>query len=148
MEESVVLIGEVRGIMKGFSPALQDEVSAHVMLSEAIKTSEIEGEYFSREDVLSSLMMNLGLIDYMLPSKNKNADAVAQLMIEVRKNYNQPLTLEMMLHWHEILMKHHNNAQGGALRSCSEPMQVISGRYGDIQVHYEAPPSKDLPLLV
>lgn len=148
VEESVVLIGEVRGIMKGFSPALQDEVSAQVMLSEAIKTSEIEGEYFSREDVMSSLMMNLGLIDYVLPSKNKNADAIAQLMIEVRKNYNQPLTLEMILHWHEILMRHHNNIHGGALRSSSEPMQVISGRYGDIQVHYEAPPSKDLSLLL
>ena len=148
VEESVVLIGEVRGIMKGFSPVLQDEVSAQVMLSEAIKTSEIEGEYFSREDVMSSLMMNLGLIDYVLPSKNKNADAIAQLMIEVRNNYNQPLTLEMILHWHEILMKHHNNIHGGALRSSSEPMQVISGRYGDIEVHYEAPPSKDLPLLL
>ena len=148
VEESVVLIGEVRGIMKGFSPALQDEVSAQVMLSEAIKTSEIEGEYFSREDVMSSLMMNLGLIDYVLPSKNKNADAIAQLMIEVRNNYNQPLTLEMILHWHEILMKHHNNIHGGSLRSRSEPMQVISGKYGDIQVHYEAPPSKDLPLLL
>ena len=148
VEESVVLIGEVRGIMKGFSPALQDEVSAQVMLSEAIKTSEIEGEYFSREDVMSSLMMNLGLVDYVLPSKNKNADAIARLMIEVRKNYNQPLTLEMILHWHKILMKHHADIHGGALRSSSKPMQVISGRYGDIEVHYEAPPSKDLPLLL
>ena len=84
VEESVVLIREVRGIMKGFSPALQDEVSAQVMLSNAIKTSEIDGEYFSREDVMSSLMMNLGLVDYLLQSKNKNADAIAQLMIEVR----------------------------------------------------------------
>ena len=83
VEESVVLIGEVRRIMKGFSSALQDEVSAQVMLSEAIKTSEIEGEYFSREDMMSSLMMNLGLVDYLLQSKNKNADAIALLMIEV-----------------------------------------------------------------
>lgn len=148
VEKSVVLIGEVRGIMKGFSTALEDEVSAQVMLSEAIKTSEIEGEYFSREDVMSSIMMNLGLIEYVIPSKNKNADSIAQLMIEVRKNYNEPLTLEMILHWHEILMKHHSNINGGALRSSSEPMQVISGRYGDIQVHYEAPDSKDLPLLL
>ena len=148
IEESVVLIGEVRGIMKGFTPTLQDEVSAQVMLSEAIKTSEIEGEYFSREDVMSSLMMNLGLLDYALPSKNKNADAIAQLMIEVKKNYNQPLTLELILHWHKILMSHHNNIKGGSLRNSSEPMQVISGRYGDIKVHYEAPPSKDLPQLM
>ncbi|NLB79819.1 MAG: Fic family protein [Clostridiaceae bacterium] len=147
IEESVVLIGEVRGIMKGFTPTLQDEVSAQVMLSEAIKTSEIEGEHFSREDVMSSLMMNLGLLDYALPSKNKNVDAIAQLMIEVKKNYNQPLTLELILHWHKILMSHHNN-KGGSLRNSSEPMQVISGRYGDIKAHYEAPPSKDLPQLM
>lgn len=148
VEESAVLIGEVRGIMKGFTPALQDEVSAQVMLSEAIKTSEIEGEYFSREDVMSSLMMNLGLIDYVLPTKNKNADSIAKLMIEVRKNYNQPLTLKMILQWHKILMSHYNNIHAGALRSSSVQMQVISGRYGDIQVHYEAPPSKDLPQLL
>ena len=148
VEECVVLIGEVRGIMKGFTPALHNEVSAQVMLSEAIKTSEIEGEYFSREDVMSSLMMNLGLADYQLPTKNKNADAIALLMIEVRNNYYKPLTLQMILNWHEILMKHHKSIQGGALRSGSEPMQVISGRYGDIQVNYEAPPAKDLPLLL
>ncbi len=148
VEESVVLIGEVRGITKGFSDALQEEVSAQVMLSEAIKTSEIEGEYFSREDVMSSLMMNLGLLNYVLPSKNKKADAIAQLMIEVRKNYNEPLTLEMILNWHKTLMNHQNNVSSGALRSSSEPMKVVSGRYGDIKVHYEAPPSKDLPLLL
>ena len=45
VEESVMLIEEVRGIMKDFSTKLQDEVSAQVMLSEAIKTSEIEGTY-------------------------------------------------------------------------------------------------------
>lgn len=148
IEESVILIGEVRGIIKGFTPALLDEVSVQVMLSEAIKTSEIEGEYFSREDVMSSLMMNLGIQNYLLPTKNKNADAIARLMIEVRNNFNQPLTLQMILHWHKVLMIHQNNITGGSLRCSPEPMQVISGRYGDIQVHYEAPPSKDLPLLL
>ena len=45
-------------------------------------------------------------------------------------------------------MNHHNNVSGGVLRSSSEPMKVVSGRYGDIKVLYEAPPSKDLPLLL
>ena len=148
VEESVVLIGEVRGIMKGFSPTLQEEVSAQVMLSEAIKTSEIEGEYFSREDVMSSLKVNLGVIDYVLPSKNKNADAIARLMIEVRKSYNEPFTLEMILNWHKVLMSGQDAINGGLLRSGAKPMQVVSGRYGDVQVHYEAPPSKDLHQLL
>ena len=69
-------------------------------------------------------------------------------MIEVRKNYDEPLTLEMILDWHKVLMTRQNNISGGALRSSSEPMQVISGQYGNIQVHYEAPPSKDLPQLL
>lgn len=145
IEKSVVLIGEVRGIMQGFSSALQEEILGQVMMSEAIKTSEIEGEYFSREDVMSSLMMNLGVVKYVSPSKNRSADAITQLMIEVRKSYNKPFTLTMILHWHKLLMNHQRDIHAGMLRSSSEPMQVISGRYGDFEIHYEAPPSKDLP---
>ena len=37
------------------------EVIIDLMVSEAIKTSEIEGEYLSRKEVLSSIRKNLGL---------------------------------------------------------------------------------------
>ena len=118
------------------------------MLSEAIQTSQIEGEYFSRENVMSSLKMNLGLESLHRPSTNMKADAVAKLMIEVKKDFTKPLTLQLLLDWHKILMSNENRIQAGAIRQGTEAMQVISGHYGEIEVHYEAPPSKSLPELL
>lgn len=47
--------GEISGLIQGLSDNLKQETILELMLSEAIKTSEIEGEYFSREDVISSI---------------------------------------------------------------------------------------------
>lgn len=55
--------GEIDGIIQGLPNQLKQETLLQLMMSEALKTSEIEGEYISREDVLSSLRNNLGLND-------------------------------------------------------------------------------------
>jgi len=77
-------LGEINGIVMGFSEENKQDLFAEVMLSEALKTSEIEGEYFSREDVMSSLKANLGIKDYHQNNRNKKANAIAHLMIEVQ----------------------------------------------------------------
>lgn len=141
-------LGEANGMLHSFSPESRQEVFTELMLAEALKTSEIEGEYFSREDVMSSLKVNLGVKDFHLNTRNKKANAIAQLMIEVQKNSSTPLTEELLLHWHKILMESEKGITAGQLRTGTEPMQVVSGRYGDFTVHYEAPPSNDLPKLI
>lgn len=118
------------------------------MLSEALKTSVIEGAYFSREDVMSSIKVNLGIKDFHHNTRNKKANAIAQLMIEVQKSSNVALTEDLLLQWHEILMNAEKGISAGAFRTGTEPMQVISGRYGDFTVHFEAPSSGDLPTLI
>ena len=77
-------LGEAKGMLSSFSQENKQEVFTEIMLSEALKTSEIEGEYFSREDVMSSLKVNLGVKDFHKTSKNKKANAIALLMIEVQ----------------------------------------------------------------
>lgn len=141
-------LGEANGILNTFSPEIRQEVFTELMLAEAMKTSEIEGEYFSREDVMSSLKVNLGMKDFHLSTRNKKANAIAQLMIEVQKNSNTPLTEDLLLHWHKILMDSEKGISAGLFRTGTEPMQAVSGRYGDFTVHYEAPPSGDLPKLI
>ena len=148
IQELTLILGEVRGLMQGFSKEVLDDVFVQIMLSEAIQTSQIEGEYFSREDVISSLKMNLRLESIHRPTANVKADAVAKLMIEVKKDFTKPLTLQLLLDWHKILMSNENRIQSGIIRQGAEPMQVISGHYGEIEVHYEAPPSKLLPELL
>jgi Fic family protein len=53
--------GHMNGILKTLPQNIQMEAIIDIMVSEAIKTSEIEGEYLSRPDVMSSIRNNLGL---------------------------------------------------------------------------------------
>ena len=52
-------VGHVTGILKAIPDDLQIETLIEIMVAEAIKTSEIEGEFLSRRDVVSSIKKNL-----------------------------------------------------------------------------------------
>ncbi|WP_374164049.1 Fic family protein [Arcticibacter sp. MXS-1] len=138
--------GEVNGLIQGLPDTLKQETLLQLMLSEAVKTSEIEGEYLSREDVMSSIRNNLGLNDMPVYVKDQRASGVAQLLVEVRKDFQEPLTLDMLKAWHRLLFAATiSRVNAGAWRQDDAPMQVISGAYGREIVHYEAPPSTQVP---
>lgn len=137
--------GEVNGMVMGLSEDLRQETQLQLMMSEAVKTSEIEGEFISREDVMSSIRNNLGLNSNPVFIKDKLAGGVAQLMIEVRNSFSEPLHLNTLLDWHRMLMAGVKHINSGQWRTGSEPMQVVSGAYGRETIHYEAPPSLEVP---
>src|SRR5690606_17958867 len=95
--------GEVNGLIQGLPNTLKQETLLQLMLSEAVITSEIEGEYLSREDVMSSIRNNLGLNDTPVFVKDQRASGVAQLMVEVRKSFREPLTLDILKDWHRLV---------------------------------------------
>jgi Fic family protein len=138
-------LGEVSGLLYGRSKTLQDETLMQFMLTEAIKTSEIEGEFISREDIMSSLRNNLGLNQTLISIKDKRATNITALMLEVKKSFDEPLTLQMLQHWHRTLMAHALHVNPGAWRTGTAAMQIISGAYGAEVVHFEAPPSAEVP---
>ncbi len=148
IQEFASELDEVSGLFVNVSEENKREILLQVVVSEALKTSEIEGEYFSREDVMSSLQMQLGVLDYPINSKNKKAQAISELMLHVRNDYQKALTLSMIKKWHQTLMKFDKTVKEGKWRSSKEPMQIISGRVGKIEVHFEAPAAKDLPKLL
>ncbi|NDP21855.1 MAG: Fic family protein [Paludibacter sp.] len=147
-QEFATQLGEVNGLFVNVSETNKQEIILQVILSEALKTSEIEGEYFSREDIMSSLQKQLGIADYVTLSKDKRANAISELMLQVRNDYQNPLTLQMLRQWHQTLMKFDKIVHEGEWRASENPMQIISGRAGKIEIHFEAPPSKDLPRLL
>ena len=53
--------GRADGLLAALPESLQTETIIALMASEAIKSSEIEGDLLSRPDVMSSIMNNLGL---------------------------------------------------------------------------------------
>lgn len=76
--------GHITGILKALPEETQMEAIIDMMVTEAIKTSEIEGEYLSRKDVLSSIRKNLGLVSSPEYIKDRKAAGIGELMIDVR----------------------------------------------------------------
>lgn len=138
-------VGHVSGILKSLPDNMQVEALIDVMLAEAIKTSEIEGEYLSRKDVLSSIRKNLGLINKPEHIRDKKAEGIAEMMMDVRNSFKEPLTKDKLYGWHKMLMANNNKIDVGKWRTQEAPMQVISGALGKQKIHFEAPPSATIP---
>jgi Fic family protein len=138
-------VGKVSGILGTLPEGMKQDAIVDIMLAEAIKTSEIEGEYPNRKDVLSSIRKNLGLNHSTENIKDKSAIGLAELMTDVRESYKEQLTTEKIFAWHKMLLGENKNLEVGQWRTHAEPMQVISGAMGKIKVLYEAPPSAKVP---
>jgi Fic family protein len=138
-------VGRVSGILEGLPEETKQDVIVDIILAEAIKTSEIEGEYPSRKDVLSSIRKNLGLQHSPEHIKDKSAAGLGELMIDIRRTFKEPLTEAKLFAWHKMLLRENKKLEVGQWRTHEEPMQVISGAMGKEKVHYEAPPSSKVP---
>jgi Fic family protein len=149
LDEKLFLFGRktahLAGILNAMPEKEQQKAMISAMLSEALKTSEIEGEYFSREDVLSSIHKNLDIPTHTHVSPSKKAMGIATLMTTLRHTYTLPLTQQMIWEWHKLLMVDHPHIAIGQWRTHTEPMRVISGSIGKTKTHFEAPPSHQIP---
>lgn len=146
LAEFLMKSGQITGMIAGLGDFDQTETTLEMMVVEAIKTSEIEGEFLSRQDVMSSIKKNLGIHENQpLLVKDERAKGIAKLMIHVRSSYAEPLSAAMLFEWHEMLMEGNRYIQAGQWRSGLEPMQVVSGALGKEKIHFEAPPSERVP---
>ena len=136
--------GKVDGLLEGLPETAKTEAMIDLMVSEAIKTSEIEGEYLSREDVLSSIRNNLGLASSAQP-RDQRAEGISELMIDVRNSFSEKLTKAKLFSWHGMVMKGNQRIKSSKWRTHKESMQVVSGPVGKVKVHFEAPPSERVP---
>ncbi len=134
-------VGRVSGLLEGLPEKIKTETMIDVMVSEAIKTSEIEGEYLSRKDVMSSIRNQLNLPQTQEQVRDQRANGAGQLITVIRRDYTRKLTKKMLMDWHKMLMQGSKGITIGKWRTYEEPMQVISGPIGKEKVHFEAPPS-------
>jgi Fic family protein len=149
VEDALLSFSEKAGRVSGILEALPDETKqdlvVDIILAEAIKTSEIEGEFPNRKDLLWSIRKNLGLHTGTEHIKDKSAVGLGELMIDVRKTFKEPLTQEKLFAWHRLLLGENKQIEIAQWRSHEDPMQVISGALGKEKLHYEAPPSSVVP---
>ncbi len=136
--------GHISGILKTLPENTQLETIIDTMVAEAMKTSEIEGEYLSRKDVASSIRNKLGLNKKPDTVKDKMAKGAGELMVDVWQTFAEPLTKEKLFAWHSMLLGTNKTINTGAWRKHKQPMQVVSGAIGKEKIHFEAPPSSQV----
>jgi Fic family protein len=137
--------GYVSGMLNAMPKDAQLEAIINMLVVEAMKTSEIEGEYLSQEDIISSIRNQLGLNEERKPVKDKKAEGIGELMVDVRNTYADELTETKLFDWHRMLLKQSRGISVGAWRKGEAPMQIVSGTIGNETVHFEAPPSARVP---
>jgi Fic family protein len=137
--------GEFVGVFRHVGVNDQNALRIEFMSDEAVKTSEIEGEILDRDSVQSSLRHQFGLgpEGSAIPAAERG---IANLMSDLFKHFADPLDDTTLFAWHTHLMggaKHVKTI--GAYRTHREPMQVVSGPIHKPTVHFEAPPSQNMP---
>ncbi|NJN48483.1 MAG: Fic family protein [Alkalinema sp. RL_2_19] len=136
--------GELYGTVKHIDATEQQLLTIEIMLDEAMKTSEIEGEYLNRDSVQSSIRRNLGL-DTSRRSAPPAEAGIAEMMVNLYQGYADPLSHESLYQWHQMLMNGRRDIEAiGCYRTHQEAMQVVSGRIDKPTIHFQAPPSASI----
>ena len=137
--------GVVVGALKHVGEDQRSNLVIELISTEAVKTSEIEGEILDRASVQSSLRRNFGLgtKDRRVPPAEQG---IADMLTDLYRGFGAPLTHEKLFAWHTMVMMGRKDVKDiGRYRTHQEPMQVVSGAIYQPTIHFEAPPSSRMP---
>ena len=120
---------------------------ADALFNEAINTALIEGEVLNRDSVKASIAKKFGFNDVDYKKLDENTNNLIEIIIDANTNYNEDLTLERLLGWHNALFPKGysglNKINTASFRG-EETMQIVGGYAGNEVVYYEAPPRANL----
>lgn len=137
--------GEILGAVRHVSGDDRDRLRIELLSEEALRTSAIEGEMLDRSSVQSSLRRQFGLAMDGAPARPRE-QGIAEMMVDVYSTYAAPLTHDTLHRWHGMLLSHDRGLETiGAYRRHDDAMQIVSGRLERPVVHFEAPPSAQVP---
>jgi Fic family protein len=142
--------GRHLGRMEALGFDLRSEASVTALTNEVVKSSAIEGERLSTDEVRSSVARQLGIEVAGLPRPSREVDGVVEMMIDATRNCAAPLTSDRLFAWHAALCPTGRSGMYaitvGAWRDGEAgPMQVVSGPLGNERVHYQAPDARLVP---
>jgi len=135
--------GRLLGAWQHLAADTQDQLKIDLLSDEALKTSEIEGEYLDRASVQSSVRRQFGM---SVDRRAGPAEAgIAELMVACFQGFDKPLTHDALFDWHRLICSGRKDLKTiGAYRQHPEAMQVVSGPLQKPKVHFEAPPSAEM----
>nr|WP_248295728.1 DUF4172 domain-containing protein [Legionella pneumophila] len=128
---------ECAGIIIGSSQHISQEGKQNLfidlMCTDALDSSEIEGEHLNRDSVQSSIKKELGL-SAEAPRASLAERGIAKMMVNLYQTISSPLTHQVLFEWHQFLMGNsHHLEDVGQYRSHEEAMQIVSGPDYDLK---------------
>jgi Fic family protein len=133
--------GEFLGAFRHVRADDRDSIRIELIGDEALTTSAIEGEILDRDSLQSSLRRQLGLATEERRVRPEE-QGIAEMMVDLYRNFARPLTHETLFLWHRMVMSGHRRTETiGDYRRHDDRMQIVSGAIGREKIHYEAPPS-------
>ena len=133
--------GAIHGAISHLDGESRDRLTVQAMSEEAVTTSEIEGEVLDRDSVQSSIRRALGL-SADAGRASPAEQGIAEMMVDLYRRSQEALDEATLCSWHRMLMSGRRDLRDiGRYRTHADPMQVVSGKIYDQNVHFEAPPS-------
>ena len=137
--------GVVLGALQHLDEPGRERVTIEAICAEAMSTSEIEGEMLDRESVQSSIRKEFGLQSDR-PRSKPAEEGISGMLVDLYRSFAGPLSHETLFQWHAMMLAGRKDRQDvGRYRRSTEPMQVVSGPMYSPRVHFEAPPSPEIP---
>lgn len=122
----------------------RSEAYIYLMVEEAINTSEIEGENLNREEVRSSVARYLNLDLSQPKGIFHKENGIASLLVDVRNNFTNDLSREIICEWHRLLLTGQEGHYSGRKINVGEyrdgPVDVVSFNGNYEEIVFEGPP--------
>ena len=140
--------GKLLGRMEGIGFDLRREANLNTLTSDVIKSSAIEGEHLSNEEVRSSVARKLGMEFTGMVHAGRHVEGIVDVLTDATANFQAILTKDRLFTWHAALFPTGRSGLlpitvGNWRKDLNGPMRVVSGPFGRKKVHFEAP-SADL----
>ncbi len=119
---------------------------SETLIEESIRTSAIEGENLSPDEIRSSVARRLGLSNAGLPRvPGKHIEGLIDILHDATINYNNQLTVERLCGWQSALFPNgysgiHKITTGKFRNDKNGSMRIVTGPIGKEKIIYEAPP--------
>ena len=136
--------GELAGMQTGLSDEERFTATINQLSEETVNSFAIEGENLDQQAIRASLTASLTARDQTRAAGSYRR--IADVMIDAR-DVITPMTVERLNNWHRLLFQNNHFLDDiGQLRTSTDPMQVVTTKRGEVtEVHYETPPSSQLP---
>lgn len=147
LAQAYLMHGVVEGKAVAIGLGATSQVALDALSDEVLATAAIEGDRLPPDAVRSSVLRRLGLASS--GPMDRQVDGLVAVISDATLAFEQPLDEDRLCRWQAALFP--GGTSGiqriavGRYRDHEDPMQIVSGMPGREVVHYQAPPSQEVP---